>query len=191
MGTAVGAFWYALAGGEFVIRRVPWTVPGDPVVTFADGPEGAVIESEAIRSRDEVFNSITVTGERTDGTDPVFYTARDENPSSPTFVGGPFGVRNKLVRLRTPGTQATAKGAADDFLRRTTALVESWSFTCPPDASLELGDVVGLAVRGRTGIVQVVESFTMPMDVAGIMRVDCRSQVIGLLDDLTGFETDG
>jgi len=188
MSTAVGAFWYPLANGEFVLRLAPWTVAGSVVTTFTDGPGGIVGESFGARSRESVFNSITVTGERADGTEPVFYTARDDNPNSPTFISGPFGVRNKLVQLNTPTTQSNARSAAETYLRHTTALTDQWSFTCVPDASLELGDVIGLQVRDQLPLVQVVESFDLPMSGKGAMTVRCRSQVLGALDELTGFE---
>lgn len=192
MATATGAFWYPLANGDFVMRLAPWTVSGQVVVVLSDGAGGIIQGSTATRSRESVFNSITVTGERADGTEPVFYTARDENPNSPTFVSGPFGIRNKLVQLSTPTTQGNARSAAESYLRHTTALTEQWGFSCTPDASLELGDVVGLQVRDRSPIVQVIESFTLPMDVqGGLMAVQCRSQVLGALDELTGFESNG
>lgn len=191
MATAVGAFWYPLANGDFVMRLAPWTVPGQVTVVLSDGTGGTIQDSTAARSRESVFNSITVTGERSDGTEPVFYTARDDNPNSATYVAGPFGVRNKLIQLNTPATQGNARAAAESYLRHTTALTEQWAFACTPDGSLELGDVVGLKVRGRNPIVQVVESFSLPMDVqSGLMTVQCRSQVLGALDELTGFDSD-
>lgn len=182
MSTAVGAFWYPLADGQFVLRRVPWTVPGDPVITLADGTGGAIFSSQAARAREGIFNSVTVTGERADGTAPVSYTARDNNPLSPTWVGGPFGVRNKQVQLQTPQTSDSARGAAQDYLRRTTALTEQWGWSCAPDAALELGDIVRLDVRERVGIVQVVAEFTMPLGFTQPMTVRGRSQVIGTLE---------
>lgn len=186
--TSVGSFWYCLANGDFVLRKRPWTVPGVPVVTFSDyltesDTPPTVLLSNAERSRETVFNSITVTGERTDSTDPVFFTARDENPTNPTYINGPFGIRNKLMNLRTPSTPADAREAAEDALRSSTALTEAWSFSVPADASLELGDVVKLDVRGRRGIIQVVAGFDLPMTVEGIMNVACRAQVIGLLEE--------
>lgn len=177
MATAVGAFWYPLADGRFVIRRYPWTVRRDPVVTYADGEGGVVVGASSARSRDGLYNSVTVTGERTDGTTPVWYTARDTNPTSPTRVDGPFGRRNLLRQLQTPTTQEAAAGAARDLLRRATAFTETWEWEISPDAALELGDPVQLDVWGRTGIIQVVASFMLRLGIAGTMRVRGRAQV--------------
>jgi len=182
MATSVGAFWYPLADGQFVLRKIPWTVAGEPLVTLTDEDGGSITSSSAVRSRETVFNSVTVTGERPDGTVPVFHTAEDSNPDSPTYTGGPFGVRNKLVQLDTPSTPDGAREAAESYLRRTTAFTEAWTFSCAPDAALELGDILRLDVRGRVDIRQVVASFSLPLTPGNEMRVQCRAQVIGALE---------
>ena len=179
---SLGAFWYPLANADFVLRKIPWTVAGTPVVTFADGDNGSVAGYRVTRSRSEVYNIVTVTGERSDGTAPVYATARDTNTASPTYYLGDFGQRTRNVHLQTPATQGAVQGTANDLLRSTKALTESWEISTVPDASLELGDVVDLAVAGRTGIVQVVSGFQLPLDNAGAMSITMRSQIPGLLE---------
>lgn len=183
LATSVGAFWYPLADGRFTLRTYPWTVPGSPVVTYSDGDGGSVMVSLASRSREEVFNVLTVTGERLNGDDPVFATASDTNALSPTYVNGNFGIRSQLLRLQTPSSQGSAQGAANDNLRRSVALRDVWSWDMTPDAALELGDVVALDVRGRSDIIQVVDSFRIPLDLSSVMQVQGRAQIIG---DLNG-----
>lgn len=180
MSTTVGAFWYVLADGRFVQRFVPWTVPGNPILTLSDGLDG-VIASSPSRDREDVWNSITVTAERADGTAPVFAVAEDMNPDSPTYVNGTFGRRHKLVYLQTPQTQGSAQTAANAYLRRSVALQETWTWEQPPDASLELGDIVSLNAYDRTGIIQVVSGFTLPLEVGSMMTVQAHAQVVGEL----------
>lgn len=179
--TSVGAFWYALADGRFVQRRYPWTVPGSPVVTLADGTEGIIMGSPS-RNREEVFNSITVFGERADGTPPVYAVAEDTNPASPTYVNGPFGRRHRAVPLQTPATQGAAQTAANAYLFRSVALQETWTWTQPPDAAMELGDIVSIDGYDRTGIIQIVSGFTLPLDTGSMMTVQAHPQVIGALE---------
>jgi hypothetical protein len=179
MATAVGSFWYALANERFVLRRVPWTVAGAAVLTMRDGEGGTILGSTARKDRSAIYNQVTVTGERLDGSVPVYATVADENPDSLTYVNGPFGVRNKLLNLNTPTSSDVARGAAADYLRHSTALTEAWSFSCIPDAALELGDVLDLEVQGRTVFNQVVASIQMPLMVEGSMSVSCRAQVVG------------
>lgn len=183
MSTSAGAFWYARADGKFVLRRYPWTVRTPPVVTYSDaGKFGNVASSRAARSRAEVFNSLTVTGERLNGEAPVYAIAQDANATSPTYIDGTFGRRHQLLRLQTPGSQGTAQGAANENLKRLIALSDTWSWTMSPDCALELGDTVQLDVRGRTGIIQVVAGMRIPLDLSGAMQVAARAQVVNVLE---------
>lgn len=183
MATSVGAFWYPLANGAFTLRRYPWTIFNPPVVTYSDTePLGAVSESTAARSRADVFNSLTVTGERLNGDPAVFALSQDTNPASTTAVNGTFGVRHQMLRLQTPGTEGAAQSAADDNLRRLISLTDVWAWDMSVDAALELGDTVQLDVRGRTGIIQVVAGMRIPLDLSGPMRVVSRSRVAGILE---------
>lgn len=182
LATSAGSFWYPLADGDFVLRRYAWTVFSTPVVTYSDGEGGEVVTSSASRAREDVYNSLTVTGERLNGDDAVFATATDNNPASPTFFGGTFGRRHQMLRLQTPSTQGAAQAAADDNLRKVTALVDAWDWEMSVDAALELGDTVALDVRGRSDIIQVVSGFRIPLDLSGPMEVSGRSLIIGVLE---------
>lgn len=181
MATTATSFWYALADGSFVLRRYAWTIPGAPLLTLSDGAGGVLVASPS-RDRDNVWNSITVTGERADGSTPVFASAQDTNPASATYVSGPFGRRHKTVNLQTPQTQGTAQTAANAWLRRSIGLFETWRWTQPPDAAMELGDIVALNAFGRSDIIQVVSGFTLPLDPEGMMTVQAHAQVIGALE---------
>lgn len=182
LATSAGAFWYPQADGRFVLRRYPWTVAGPPVVTYSDtGELGVISRASSNRSRSEVFNSLTVTGERLNGDQAVYSLAQDTNPASITYIDGSFGRRHQLLRLQTPGTFGSAQGAALDNLQRLISPVDTWGWSMSVDAALELGDVVGLAVYGRTGIVQVVASMRLPLG-PGEMQVAARSQVTGILE---------
>lgn len=187
LATAINALWYPLADGTFVIRYVPWTRQTDPVLTLTDagldGVGGQIIRAVPARSRTDVFNVVTVTSGRADGSVPAVATARDENPSSATYWRGPFGRRTKTIKVQEPLTQAQAKGMADTYLRRYIALNETWKLMIVPDASIELGDVAALDTRGRQ-VVQVITGFKLPLTIKeGNMTVNTRSltPVSGLL----------
>lgn len=181
--TSAGAFWYPVANGDFTLRRYPWVVPGPPVVTYSDtGEFGSVESSQASRSRSGVYNSLTVSGERLNGDAPVYALAQDTNATSTTYINGGFGQRHQLLRLQTPGTTGAAQAAANENLKRLIGLVDAWSWSMTPDAALELGDVTQLDVRGRTGIIQVVAGFRMPLDLKSSMQVAGRAQVVDILE---------
>lgn len=178
LATSASAFWYPLADGTFIARTYPWVVASTPVVTYSDGDGGSVITSEATRSREGVYNVLTVTGERLNGDDPVYATASDTTPTNITYVAGNFGIRSQLLRLQTPANAGSAQGAANDNLKRLVALVDTWQWDMTTDAALELGDTVSLNVRGRSDIIQVVAGFTIPLDLSSPMRVQGRSRVV-------------
>jgi hypothetical protein len=183
---SVGSLWYALANGDFVMRRYPWAFAQTPVVTLSDQQQGMVpgcVQGWTVsRSRSRIYNTVTVSGERLNGDTAVFATARDTNPVSPTFVDGGFGIRSYLSRLQTPATQGGAAGVAQQLLRTAIAPTELWSLEVSPDGSLELGDPVRLLIDGRD-VVQVVSGFTLPLDLSGNMSVDLRSVIVGTVDE--------
>lgn len=177
--SGAGSYWYALPDGRFVMRRVPWTVAGSPTVTLTDKPGGLLLEALPRKSREGVYNSVTAVAERTDGSAPAYAWAEDDVPSSRTYAGGAFGRKHRLIRVQAAATQQAAAGFARGYVARARALAETWSWSQIPDPAMELGEVVGLEARGRTGIVQVVASFQMPLTVGGQMTVSARSQMIG------------
>lgn len=178
MARSVGALWYPLANGDFVLRKFPWTVRGEPVVTWSDQEGGVVNAWTARRARDSIFNVVTVTGERLNGDAPVFAAAADTTPGSPTSIQGGFGVRSRLERLQNPSTQGGALSAAQALLRTYVAPTEEWTLEVVPDAALELGDLGRVLVNGRDTL-QVVTGFSMPLGPGGNMTLSTRSLVIG------------
>lgn len=178
LATSVGAVWYPLANGAFVFRRYPWAVDTPSVLTMTDLQGGTVLEWSASRSRSSIFNLITVTGERLNGDAPVFATAQDDVPGSPTSVLGSFGVRSRLERLQSPSTPGGALSSAEALLRTYVTSTEVWSLQVVPDAALELGDVVQLLVNGRD-VTQVVTDIGLPLGVDASMTVSTRSLVVG------------
>lgn len=173
---SVGAFWFPRADGTFTLLRVPWTLDLPALFTLADGEGGTVERSQASRTRESVYNSITVFAERPDGSEPAVYTARDEVVSSPTYVYGGFGLRSRQVAMQGASNLIQARAAAETLLRRSKALRETWTLEVTPDASIELGDTFTLAARGRTAT-QVVAGLTLPLTAGGSMVLDCRAQI--------------
>lgn len=180
LATSAGAFWYALANGDYVIRLVPWTVPQTPLITMTDGEGGTLFSAAPTRSRENVFNGVTAVGEQADGSPPVYSTQFDNNPTSATFVGGPFGRKFAYVSAPAAQSQAQALTAAQTALHQATSLTQSWTVTCPPDPSLELGDAVIISARNLPPTIQVVSSFGLSM-VGGPMSIAFRALQPGLV----------
>lgn len=172
------AFWYTLANGDYVLRTVPWTAPlSQGVLQLTDGAGGTLLDAYPLRSTAGIYNQVTVVSDRPDGGPALYATASDTDPTSPTYTGGPFGVRSKPpVRITGASSQGQLAALAQVELRRSQALTASWSLTIVPDASIELGDPLGVAFRGREAT-QFATSFTLPLRPDGAMQVQGRDLV--------------
>lgn len=178
---AASANWYTLPDGRYVMRFVPWTQPAaaTPIV-LADGAGGVLLDAYPVRSSAGVFNQVTAISDRADGGSQLWATVSDTDPTSPTYVGGRFGVRSRQVRVTGAANQDQLAALAGVELRRSQALTASWQLTCVPDGSVELGDPVRVAFRGRTAT-QFVVSLTLPLQPDASMTIQGR--------DLVGVET--
>lgn len=188
LAASAGAFWYTLGDGSFVLRHIPWTTDTAPVATVSDGPGGLVLRAVPVRDNTSVFNVVTVTAERTDGSAALVWTETDDDPTSPTYVLGPYGRKATTVSVQGAVNLGQLRGLARQLVRRARALTESWTVDLVADATVELGDVltVNRTVRRsprtpRTdarSAVQVVAGFTLPLQ-GSTMTLDMREQQPG------------
>lgn len=169
---ALGARWYALGNGDFVVRAFPYD-DGTVVQVLEDGELGLLSAATLSRSRNGVANSVTVVSERLDGTDPVRVTARNTVAGSPTQYGDTFGRVAQIIKIQTPLTGSEAQRLARAQLNAATALTEQWSLTCTPDHTLEPGDPIRIRYRGRTAV-QVIDALSYPLGL-GSMSITTRA----------------
>lgn len=182
MSATVAMMWYPLADGSFVQRLVPWTSPGRVAeVSLSDGTDAAPGVSNAVAdwtitvSRSGVYNSVVFTSERQDGTAPVYATVRDLSVASPTYYLGNFGRKPLLIQNQAALTQSQCLSAAQSALKAATAITQTWDpVSVVPDASLELGDLLGMSAEGAAST-QVVVGFTLPLRETGDMSLSLRA----------------
>lgn len=170
----LGARWYALGNGDFVVRAYPYDV-GTVVQTVSDGPSGLLVSGTPSITRDGAANSVTVVVERFDGGTPFRVNARDNTPGSPTLFGGPFGQVSMIIKVQTPLTVGEATVYARTQLNAATALSSQWRADMVPDYTLEPGDTVRLVSRG-VNEVQLIDSITYPLS-PGTMSLGTRAYV--------------
>ena len=161
-------FWYPLANGDFVLRQVAWTAAATPVAVLTDGVGGVLFDWSVGYSRTNVANGIIVNGELTDGSAPVYGTAYDIDPTSPTYINGKYGQKTQFYAVQGAATAGQATTLANAYLKTSKALTDTWTAQMSPDASLELGDAVVLegSFGGqdvRKSSVQTVTGFTLSL----------------------------
>lgn len=171
---ALGARWYTLGNGDFVVRAYPYDV-GTVVQTVADEAAGLLVSGQATVTRDGAANSVTVVVERFDGGTPFRVRARDEGATSPTRFDGPFGKVSQIIKVQTPLTVGQATTYARAQLNAATALSSQWSVSMVPDFTLEPGDTVRIKSRGLNEV-QLIDSITYPL-APGTMGLSTRAFV--------------
>lgn len=150
--------WQPDRYGSFVVFDNPYLIgsvlASESVITFVDGVGGALVQVDDSRTRQGVYNSITVVMERTDNTEPQRITVQDLNPLSATVYGGPFGRQNKVIK--NPATEDPL-ALASRLLRQSLALRRSWTIRVPHVPILDPGDIFTLWYRNEV-TAQVVET---------------------------------
>lgn len=129
---------------------------------LTDGEGGTVVEVQEAKSREGIFNSVTVVVERFGNQVPIRVTVRDNDPSSPTYWSGLFGKQNLVLKSQVPIDLNGATELATRILTQSLSLQRSWTITTPHMPLFDPGDVFGLWYRDEV-TTQVVESITYPL----------------------------
>jgi hypothetical protein len=124
---------------------------------FRDGENGALVTVDNAKSRDGIFNSVTVVTERANNTAPVRVTVRDMAALSPTRWGGLFGKQNLVVKNQVPLIAPETLALAGRLLRQSLALQRSFTVSVPHMPILDPGDVFTVWYRNEV-VALVAES---------------------------------
>lgn len=143
--------------------------------TYQNGPDAVLLELERVMSAEGTYNVIVATGEGTDVAAPVRAVVSDDDPNSPTYVGGNFGRRVGYLRspLIKTASQANRAGLAELNLRKGGAVSVTWEQLADP--ALDVGEVITiLRDESRTAVQIQVDSLTLPLSAAGTMSLSGR-----------------
>lgn len=98
------------------------------------------------------------------GTPPIVGSALDQNPQSPMFVGGPYGLVPQFVYTGVLQGQDAADAAAAQLLAQSEGQVDSVTVTCTSNPALQGLDVVTVDVPAiNLGANYVVSGYTTPL----------------------------
>lgn len=158
---AIGVEVWADGRGRFVISDVP-TLADPPVWTVDIGPGGAMVTASTSTSTDGVYNVVVASGDGTAGTAPVGpVIVQDTDPTSPTWIGSPFGRRVRLYTSPLITTTAQADTAGRSLLANSVGLARQMSFTAVPNPALEPGDVVLADAGDGTAELHIIDKITL------------------------------
>ena len=163
-----GAEVYATVDGSFTIAPLPDIAVAAPVWEIAAGEGGAYIQASRGMSSDAVFNGVLARGENTsDNVPPVSALVVDDDPSSPTYWGGPYGRRPFFYTSATLTTTAACQNAATLKLAELRAPNATGDLSSLPNPALEAGDILRVVHPDGTPELHQAASFTVPLDVGG------------------------
>lgn len=170
---AIGAECFADALGNFVIRPTPTL--SNPIAWVISSGRGGVLVSKADQqTRSLTYNEAVASGQRTDGTPPVYAIVQDTDPTSPTYIGGAFGRKPRFYSSPLLTTVAQCQTAAAGLLARTTGMQATVTLTAITNPALDAGDVIQV-VQGSRQSLHIIDSVTYPLKVGDAQSITTRS----------------
>lgn len=176
---SIGAEAYFDAAGVLVIRLQPTL--SDEIAWYAKTTTFSTLLGAKDRlTREGVYNRFAVTGQRSDGTPPVYAVADDNDPNSLTYVNGPFGVKTFTYTSALITTVPQAQATANAFLARVRGAAVKTSFTAMVNPALESGDVVGVTNDDGSTVVQrlILDKVSVPLSPTGTQDLVSRSDTL-------------
>jgi hypothetical protein len=161
----------------FVFRPVPDPRYGVPVWSFDDTDNPSIVEAKRLLSDEQTFNDIVVIGQSSSSQNPVSAEAYDDDPSSPTYILGPYGRVSQRVTFSLITTQDQAQDAANATLYNSLGAAETVTIVVVPMPALEPGDVIQVTTPevGATGT-YYINSMTTSLSPAEPQQLVCFRQ---------------
>lgn len=176
LATAIAAEVYADPVGDFVIRPQPTLA--DPVVwRVPRGARGILISRSDKLLREAAWNQWVVSGQRSDGTSPVYAVTTDDDPDSPTLFRTGFK-RTRYYSSPLLTTVAECQAAGASLLARYKGGGAQVSLQALVNPALEAGDVIGVPRAGGDDEVYIVDRVTVPLGPGGVQQIDTRGLTI-------------
>lgn len=173
LATAIGAEVFFDQLGVAQIRPQP-TLDNSPVWMVSTGDYGTLIKVTERLTRKDVYNRVIASGQRSDGTTPVFAAVSDTNIKSPTYYGGPFGRKPRRYSSPLLTTVAQCTTTATALLARVLGTGVQLDMQGLVNPALDAGDVI-TAVRGNTRTVHILDKVNIPLTPDGVQQLGTRS----------------
>jgi len=129
---------------EGVIVFGPTPAPEKLSADWSEGDECAVEDLERAITTHNMVNAVRVVSSNPEVDPPVTGYASDDDPSSPTFVGGPWNTRGITVQSDVVASEEAATALARSTLSGRRRPTESLRVRVPPRPDLGYRDLVAL-----------------------------------------------
>jgi hypothetical protein len=174
---AIGFEAFFDAVGTFVCRPVPNPSLGDAVWTFDQTMNPVIAEAQRDFSSDQTFNDIVIVGQSTSSENPFSAEAYDNDPSSPTYILGPYGRVSERVTSSLIVSADQAQDMANAALYNSLGGADTVTLTVVPMPALEPGDIVQVNC-GNINVdgTYMINSMTTPLSPADPQQLTCFRQ---------------
>ena len=180
--------WMPDRVGGFTVFTNPYVTGDAPdatdLIVFRDGAAGTTVNVRDAKSREGIYNSVTVVAEKYGNQAAIRITVRDVGAASPTRWGGPFGKQNLVLKSQIPIDLTQATALATRVLHQSLALQRTWTIDMPHFPLLDPGDVFALWYKNEV-TAQVVESINYPLDATETTSITSRELRIQELEILS------
>ena len=153
-----------------------------PSWTVDASASGVLLTADRGRDRTKTYNVVVVNSELADGTPPLPpLVMADEEATSPTFVGGPFGRVPYFYSSPLLTSVDQQRQAGQAILTRVSGLNAQMTLTAVPNRALDVMDTVDVLLdQERYDIARPVERhlidrITHPLGVGDAQQIDTRS----------------
>ncbi len=164
--------------GFLIMYPVVLQAQSVPEWTFVEGPLSTFWDPEITTESDRIPNHVTVRSASV-GEPAVVGIAFDDDPSSPTYVGGTYGVVDVTIVDPAIQTEEQAQRAAAAILLEGIGPLESPSFTCLPNGAISLDATVRLEHSiGVNANVLIDGISNLPFTIDRPMEIDTRRSIL-------------
>ena len=155
---AMGCELFVDTEGKFKLITLKDPNTQESVWDLLDGEGGLLVDVQRKISDEKAVNYVWASGESSLLQLPLRSIAIDQDPESPTYYKGPFGVSSAMEPGRkSTTTQAQADLAAKTYLNWFHGGDDSTTVKAVPNPSLDVGDVIRIR-RQRLGIIDLTAS---------------------------------
>jgi uncharacterized protein DUF5047 len=174
---AYGKYGYFDYDGRFQVKSVPDLTKTAPVWEINSGRNGVLVSMQRTISREAVYNIVVARGEPVGELPPVQAVVSDDDPTSPTWVGGAFGLVPTVYSSAFMTTVDQCTRAAAAKLAKVTGLPYAVSLGSVPNPALEGWDVVAVSYPGNSEV-HVIDRVTYGLAPGDSMGIDTRKQYL-------------
>jgi hypothetical protein len=175
LATSLGAQLFFDVSGRCVLIPEPDPTQTPVAWTYSEGAQAMLTHTVRTLTNEAVPSHVIRDGQGSSTVAPVRGEAKDLNPASPTFIGGPYGDVLDYSSNSLYTTSAQCQVAAQAALNRRLGIADGLSISHIVNPAHDVDDVVVVnRSRSKLANLYVIDSMTVPLGPDGVLQTVCR-----------------